>query len=286
MNTKALELLSQVKDLPTLPTVYTALADVMANPRSTISDAAALISADQASAAKVLSTANSAIYGYSGKVDTISKAIFFIGFNEIRNIIAALSIMNMFGTTADHHYFRPVDFWRYSLGVGVITRHIGMEIGAESVENFFLAGILHDIGKLMLYSNLREEFLAALDLAVRDKISLAAAETRLLGITHHEVGEILGENWKIPPGIVQAIRYHHRGMTGDHHDTLTAAVHVASTAARLFQFGHSAEYATVPRINPAVWNTLKLRSNFFTQSLSSIEKDYHSLVQTMLHRNS
>ena len=148
-------ILKSVEDFPTLPTVYTALSDVMANPRSTTQDAANVIMRDQSAASKVLKTANSPLYGFRGRIDTISQAIFHIGFEEVRNLVIAISIMDIFKNTKLSLSYNPVELWKHSIAVGVITKLIGKELGVKNLENYFLAGILHDIGKLLFLNELR-----------------------------------------------------------------------------------------------------------------------------------
>lgn len=148
------KILKNVKDLPTLPTVYSALSEAMANPQSTANDVPKIVSMDQASAIKVLRIANSAFYGFSGRIENI-RAIVVLGFNEVRNLILASSVMSLFAKKESLIGFRPSDFWAHSLSVALIARSIGKLTGGINVENFFVAGILHDIGKLYFFNSLK-----------------------------------------------------------------------------------------------------------------------------------
>ena len=104
------KILKNVKDVPTLPTVYSALSEAMANPQSTASDVAKIVSMDQASAIKILRIANSAFFGFSGRIENIHRAIVVLGFNEVRNLILASSVMNLFSKKESLISFRPSDF--------------------------------------------------------------------------------------------------------------------------------------------------------------------------------
>ncbi len=277
----AQRILQRVEEFPTLPTVYSALSEVIANPRSTASDAALVISSDQASAAKVLKAANSPVYGYSGRIDTISKAIFFIGFNEVRNLIAALSIIDMFRKGKPSELFNPVEFWKYSIATGVITRLLGKQAGVGNLENFFLAGILHSIGKLFFYEFASREFSVVLTMMEEKQVPMRVAEREVLGITHPAIGELLAEKWKLPPSITNTIRYYISGFVDGKPDLQTASVHIASIIARCMCLGSSGD-TIIPEPNERVWDVLKLHSGVIAGMHDQIIYDYHEAASSLL----
>lgn len=277
----AQRILQRVEEFPTLPTVYSALSEVIANPRSTASDAAQIISSDQASAAKVLKAANSPVYGYSGRIDTISKAIFFIGFNEVRNLIAALSIIDMFRKGKPSELFNPVEFWKYSIATGVITRLLGKQAGVGNLENFFLAGILHSIGKLFFYEFASREFSVVLTMMEEKQVPMRVAEREVLGITHPAIGELLAEKWKLPSSITNTIRYYSNGFVDGKPDLQTASVHVASITARCLCLGNPGDMI-IPEPNERVWDVLKLHSGVISGMHDQIIYDYHEAASGLL----
>jgi len=275
------KILQSVDEFPTLPTVYSALSEVIANPRSTTNDAANVIASDQASAAKVLKAANSPIYGYSGRIDTISKAIFFIGFTEVQNLVAAISIIDMFGKSNASELFNPVEFWKHSIGVGVITRLIGKYSASSSPENYFLAGILHDIGKLFFFQFVPKEFATVLTLVAEKQIPIRVAEREVLGITHTAVGEILAQKWQLPASISNSIRFHVSGTVDGKPDELTASVHVANIISRCLSLG-SAGDSTIPEPNELVWDILKLPKGSIVGMQQQIEHDFYEVAASIL----
>lgn len=275
----------QVNSLPTLPTIYTALNQVIENPRATPEDAAKVIATDQATAFKILRSANSAFYDLNGRVETISQAIIHLGFNEIKNLVAAISIVNMFKKKNNIDNFCPVDFWAHSIGVGVITRFIGQVIGLGNVENFFLAGILHDLGKLIFVEYAKEEYIEALRVAEEKRIPLRDAEMMVLGIDHTFAGELLTERWKLPASIKQAIRYHHSGTIDDKHSVVVASVHLANLCAKLFDMGYSGD-VIIQEPNYKIWDVLRLPDNVFKANIQSIVRDYEITVGQLLHNSS
>lgn len=267
------KIIRSVDEFPTLPTIYSALSDVMSDPSSTFTDAANVISRDQASATKVLKVANSSFYGFTGKIDTISQAIFYIGFEEVRNIIITIAIMDIFKKSKNQYDFNPVDLWKHSIGVGVTARLIGKTLAVENLENCFIAGIVHDIGKLLFLRFLEDEYAKVVDFACNNNINIRDAESEILGITHTIAGELIGDKWHLPTEIKKAIRYHYSGIVEGRVHKLSAIVHVANIVARMMQLGNSGDYI-IPEPYPEVWAELKIPKNTFTLLLPRIEFEY------------
>ncbi|MBM2813581.1 MAG: metal dependent phosphohydrolase [Ignavibacteria bacterium] len=266
-------IIQRVDEFPTLPTIYMALSDVMANPRSTVNDAAAIISRDQSAAVKILKVANSSVYGIKGKITTISQAIFFIGFDEVKNLVVALSVMKLFASSKSTESLNPIDLWKHSIAVGVITRIIGKALGIKHIENYFVAGILHDIGKLFFYKYFNEDYSKVIALALEKKISIREAEFQKFGITHTTIGEMLAEKWKLPKVLRGVIGSHFSGTGDDKNDPITACVHLANIISHIIDMGSVADLQ-IQQPNPAIWELLNLPDNFFTKSYKVFFRDY------------
>lgn len=281
MSTVPEKIIKSVRNLPTLPTIYSTLADAMLNPRTTNEDIAKLISSDQASSIKVLKVVNSPFFGLSGRIDSISRAILHLGFNEIRNIVLSLTVINLFSKKKLINNFRPADFWKHSIGVGVSARLIGNSMGLSNVENFFISGILHDIGKLLFFEYESEEYENVFNIVEQKGCSISEAEKEVFGIDHSYIGKLLAEKWKLPISIQNAIAYHHSGMIGTKHDSLVAAVHIGNIAARLLKLGYPGD-DLVPEPNPLVWEQLKLPDKTFSSTLDILIQNYYSTTEILL----
>lgn len=274
-------ILSQLREFPTLPTIYGLLSDTMANPRSSAVDVAEVISQDQASASKVLKAANSSIYGIRGRVSTITQAIVYLGFDEVKHLILAMAIIKIFGKQKTGYSFNVVDLWKHSLAVGVITRLLGKSIGVKKLEDYFIAGILHDIGKLAFLKIAPEEYNKVVDYAIENNLSAKEAESEILEITHTVAGETLAEMWKLPVSIKDGIRYHISGRVEGKLSLLVSCIHVADIVASMLELGHAGD-AVIPKPNMEVWDALKLPDNYFTTFMPKILMDYEESVQLML----
>lgn len=275
------KILEKIKELPTLPTVFSRLSDAMSNPRITNDEIAEIISSDQAAALKVLKVVNSAFYGFSGRIDTISRAILYLGLNEVRNLIFALSVINLFQKKKNLMNFRPAEFWSHSIGVGITARIIGSTIQIPNLENYFLAGILHDIGKLILFEHASDDYAQVLQIVEEKRCLIADAEKEVLGFDHAKIGEMLALKWNLPPTIRNAVRYHHSGIMEGSTDKLVASVYIADITARTLELGYPGD-DLIHEPNELVFEKLKIPKNFFTNHANEILKNYEETTKLLL----
>ena len=275
------KILTDISNLPTLPTVYTSLSEAMENPRTSTDSLAKIISTDQASSFKILKIVNSPFYGFRGKIDTISQAIIYLGFNEVRNIIFALSIISAFSKDKNLKQFSPVDFWAHSIAVGIATRMIGIAIGEKNIENFFLGGVFHDIGKLIFFEYAAADYLKVISIVNSKNCSIKDAEKEVFGIDHSKAGQIVSEKWKLPISIQNVIYYHHQGQVKKENNSLVAAVHVADIVARILELGYAGD-DLIPEPNIKVWDVLKLNNGYFQTLKNKLIQDFDHTVRLML----
>jgi HD-like signal output (HDOD) protein len=270
-----------IQEFPTLPTIYTELVEIMDNPNSTTNDAANIISKDQASVLKILKLANSSIYGFRSRIDTISSAIFHIGYDEIKNLIISMAILDLFNNTAILEFINPVELWRHSIAVGVIARLLGSKMGIGNLENYFISGIIHDIGKLFFIKYFQSDYIKTFSYALECKVTLREAELEIMGITHNVVGELISEQWKIPQSIRNVIFNHTDGMVRDKFDLLTAVVHISDITARMLELGDPGDNC-VPQPNIRVWEVLNLPDNTFSALYKKIILDYEEATSLFM----
>jgi HD-like signal output (HDOD) protein len=164
--------------------------------------------------------------------------------------------------------------------VGIATRLIGQACRLSSVENLFLAGILHDIGKLVFFEFAEKEFIRALDQANKCQQSLWESEMEVLGMDHSQGGQLLVENWNLPPAIQKAICGHHGGVMGEPPDPLVAVVHIADTLVRALELGFGGD-DLIPRPNEQAWEVLGLPPNTLTEMTPHILQQFEEATKIM-----
>lgn len=275
------KIIEKIKELPTLPTVFSRLSDAMSNPRITNDDLAAIISSDQAAAIKVLKVVNSAFYGFSGRIDTISRAILYLGLNEIRNLIFALSVINLFKKKKNLMNFKPAEFWSHSIAVGISSRVIGNTLKIQNLENYFLAGILHDIGKLILFEYASEEYEQVLQLVEEKRCFIYEAEREIIGFDHSKIGEMLCQKWNLPTTLKNAVRFHHGGIMEGSTEKLVATVYLADIMTRTLELGYPGDNL-IPQPNEVVLEKLNIPNKFFTNSVDEILSNFEETNKLLL----
>jgi len=193
-----------VRSIFSLPDVVIRVNDLIDSGEATNHELEQVILSDQALTAKVLKFANSTYFGFSGKVETILKAISIIGHKELRNLIIATSVTSTFkGIPPD---LVDMDtFWNHSVTCGVTARLLASSV--DSRERFFIAGLLHGVGRLILFSQYPEESAKVLRCMNQGEDAVIHAERKIFGFTHAQLGAELLKQWKLPPNIWKIVEY-------------------------------------------------------------------------------
>lgn len=187
-------------------------------------DLAQVLSTDQALTAKLIKISNSAYYGFARRVSTVREAVLVLGFKQVRQVAVSASIMNNFRGAPSDDLFDLDLFWGHSVAVAVAAETVAKKTRAAKPEDAFTAGILHDIGRLVLRQLMPDEFRRAVELARTGNSSLHAAERTILGYSHDEVGRVLGERWKFPAHLIDAVASHHDGRLSVESDGLAGII--------------------------------------------------------------
>jgi putative nucleotidyltransferase with HDIG domain len=240
------DLVDKVQDLPALPTVVSQVIRLTEDPDSTAADLNAVISRDQALTAKVLRLANSAYYGFPRRVATVTEAVVLLGFNTIRNLVLAASVSNVLQREAPGYRLGRGDLWWHSLTSAMAARLLARKIRFRAAEEAFVAGLLHDIGKLVLSQYVAETYAQILERVTRDGLPFMEAEQATLGFDHAQAGGLVAEKWNLPEGLVEAISFHHRPGAARKHPALAALAHTGDALALMLGAGLGADGLMYP----------------------------------------
>lgn len=204
------QIASRAGDLPSLPTIALKIIEMVGDSRTSAGDLQRVIMSDQALAARVLKIANSALFNTRSEITTISHAVVVLGFTTLRSVVMTSSIHRVFsdGTRRGGSLSDAV-LWEHSLAVAIASREIARWTEAISPEEAFIAGLLHDIGKLVLSKNLETRYVEVLNEVIRGDATFIDAENRLLGFNHAHLGALVARKWKLPHSVANAILYHH-----------------------------------------------------------------------------
>ncbi len=224
------EAVCKANHLPSVPRVYARLRKALADPEMTAHDASEILQEDPAMCAKLLQLANSSFFGRPMKVASVKQAVVHLGINMVSNLVLTAEVFSVYPTDSIAGISIEAA-QRYALDSARVARHVLGDVGRD--DDLFVAAMLHDIGELVLAAEMPREFEAVLELAGRENIPTIAAEERLLGITHAEVGAHLLALWGLPSRIVEAVAHHHEPMTVERPTMdIPDAIHIADCLLR------------------------------------------------------
>lgn len=198
-----------VEGLVSPPEVCIRLLDLVDSPKSTAHEIGEVISSDPNLSARLLKLVNSSFYNYSGRIDTLSRAIAIVGTRELYSLAISVSAVRAF-SRIPAQLINMDTFWRHSLFCGIIARNLAKRCGILHPERLFVAGLLHDIGELVMFARAPEKSRDLMLMAEGNEHVLAYAERQEFGFTHADLGGLLATLWKLPDTLVEAISCHHK----------------------------------------------------------------------------
>ncbi len=235
-NTLKERIFRTLKDLPPMPEVARKARMVLSNPNSSLSDLAEVIESDQGIVTRVLKMANSPFYGLSGNVSTIQRASMVLGTKTLMELLGMACSSEIMSGTLDGYDIAAGDLWKHSIAVAGASRMIARRVRPEMEQDAFSAGIIHDVGKIILNPYILEKKPEFLSYVKMGKGSFLSAEKAILGFDHAELAAEVCEQWNIPAHIALSIRYHH-DPTPSNDDILTYIIHMADAAAIMSGIG-------------------------------------------------
>jgi putative nucleotidyltransferase with HDIG domain len=253
MNNLALgEVLSRIHKLPSLPAVVMELLASMAQEDVDIDELAKKIARDQALTAKTLRLANSSFYGMAHQITTIQEAISILGFRTVRSLVTTAALIGTFAGSSSGQ-FNAAPFWRHSIAAAVCARELA-SWRKLNPEYAYTAGLLHDIGRLVLVTQFQTNYAATMAYRHQHDCQLLDAEHAILGIDHAAVGHALTQHWKFPEAIQRAIAFHHSPEIHDA-EPLTLIILASDVIAHALDLSKDEDDA-VPPIPEALWQQL------------------------------
>ncbi|MCD6297513.1 MAG: HDOD domain-containing protein [Deltaproteobacteria bacterium] len=251
-------IINSVGELPTLPTVYMKLSQLLNVQDPSIRMISDIISEDQAVAAMVLKIVNSTAYGFYNKIGDLQHAVVILGLNEIKNLVLATSMYKVVNEFKSSNAFDMQEFWKHSIGCAISARVLAETAYLKNPEDVFTGGLLHDIGKLIHAAYLREEFDDVVADIVETGSQMSESEKKILGFDHAQTGSALAEKWCLPRKTVNMIAHHHLFYMPDTLTREIAAVHIGNSLCITLRMGSSGE-KRVPIVNQKAWEILGLK---------------------------
>ncbi|MDE3076122.1 MAG: HDOD domain-containing protein [Chloroflexota bacterium] len=261
--------LARIGTLPTPTRVFDQVTSMLANPKTSAKEIAEVVSADQSITARLLKMVNSPFFGLAEEVTTVSRAITIIGFGALRNLILASSLMDLFTSRLKGRAFFNIELlWTHSWATGVAARAIAKRTGhSAEAEEYLVAGLMHDVGKLALLQYLPERVEAILEKVVRQRCLFIEGEREVLGTDHTVIGAAIADQWRLPAALRDVIAMHH--VPSQAADVARAAtVQLADVMARALLLGSGGD-RSMPSLDGEAYKLLRLDD----QKLQGIMRD-------------
>lgn len=249
-------LVEKTRTIYSLPLFYERLNEAINHPRSSISDIVKIIIEDQGLSARILRLANSPLFGCYSNVDSITKSVTIIGTQQLRDLALASSVIKVFkGIPED--LLSMASFWQHSISCGIVARCLASYLRESNVERFFVSGVLHDVGQLVMCTTIPEILRKIRENSLNLDKLYYQSEFDMLNFNHAEVGGALLQAWKIPASITEPVACHHYPSLAKQFPLEAAVIHIADIICHVMEFGHSAEWC-VPKIDEQAWERLSL----------------------------
>jgi len=230
--------------MPSLSTTVSKVLEVCNSPKTSANDLNRVISLDPVLTGHVLKLINSAYYSLPNQISSLARAIIMLGLNTVKNLALSTAVIGALGKKSSFTTLPMDAFWAHSICVGVTAKALA---GLRNVQNsareeYFVAGMLHDLGKIPLNNCFAENYGQALQLTALEQGSLLRAEQLLVGVDHGVAGRLIGEKWRLSAAIIEALAYHHapEQASAEHRD-LVATVSLANLYANIYEMGSAGD---------------------------------------------
>lgn len=260
--------IKSIKSLPTLPAVAQKVSKMAESDKTSANQLGKIISTDQALSGRVLRLVNSSFYGFPGRISSISNAIVLLGFDVVKSLIISVSVFEMMEKGV-------IGLWEHSLGCAIASRIIAKKIEGCEPEEISVAGLLHDIGKVVVSIQLTDNYENIKKLIAEEKIIFYEAEKRVLELTHEDIGSWLAESWNLPVGLQEPIAYHHQPHRAQQAKLQTAVVHLSDFLTRAVGFGSGGD-PWMPSLNRKAWEHLGLSTHDLEEIIEELGDELES----------
>jgi len=254
--------IKKISGLPTLPGVVTKLCSMVESPDVSAAVIGKLIASDQVLAARILKLVNSAFYGFPGRISSVSQAFVLLGFNVVKGLAVSASVFDMMTGHLE-------GLWRHSLACSVVAARVARVLGEPDAEEIAVAALLHDIGKVALWTKFPYDMALIMDeIKVKDK-TLVDLEDERFGMTHPEIGEILVKQWNLPDNLIEPITFHHQPHRSKKYERRTHIIHLADLITKGLGYTFSTDYYVSP-LSKKSWKYLELNDEVLSRIIEEV----------------
>jgi HD-like signal output (HDOD) protein len=273
-------LINGIPSLGSYARVMEEIETVINHPHSTLADLGEVIEKDPALTARLLKLGNSSFFGFPNRLETVAEAVSVIGIQQVQDLILAANVVELFeGIAAD--LVDMESFWKHSLACGIGARCLAIARQMPKAEKFFVAGLLHDLGRLVLFSRAPDQAVEIFRVYHSRRMLLREAEVAVLDFDHARISQALMRSWQYPANLVHAVAYHHFPMSAGLYQLESSLVHLADYLVHAMQMGHSGE-RFVPPLNLKAWERVGLATSILESVMRSIDEQIEIVQEAFL----
>ena len=261
------ELRQQVESLdslPAIPPIVRRLLKTIDSPTLSLTEMGNLIAKDQALTAKLLKIVNSPVYGFPGRISSVSQSLILLGLNVMKGLLFGVSVFEVMEQAM-------MGLWEHSIATAVAAKELASKKGLSEPEEVMTSALLHDIGKVALKVKFPVPYANALLMSENEGLLIRESEERVFSVSHAEAGSWLARKWNFPMSLIDPIAYHHRPTVAKVAPLQTAIVHISDVLIRARGIGFAGENF-VPAVHPKVWETLSLSDSDIREVLRAVDE--------------
>ncbi len=256
--------LKDIQSLPTLPPIVSRLNEMVADQNITATKLGEVIEKDQVLTSKLLKMVNSSFFGFPQRIGTVSNALVLLGFNVIKTLIVTSSIFEVM-QAAD------VGLFKHSLGTATAAGIIARRKGIKNPEEISTAGLIHDLGKIVVRAEFPELYQKIIDSTRENEVAIQQVELEVLGMNHEEIGGIVARQWNLPDRLTVALEYHHRPDKASDFAQVAAIIHFSDILVTAVGFGDGGD-PWVPALSHTAWEQIKFSRQEMKEILEELDE--------------
>jgi len=283
MNLSPKDLLTGTVELASLPEIFTRVNAMIDDPRSSAADIGKIVGEDPALTTRLLKIVNSPFYGFPSCIETISRAITIVGTRELRDLILATTVIKLFAGLPNE-LVTMESFWRHSVSCALLASSLASHRRDETAESLFVAGLIHDVGHLIIYRKVPELAREALTRAKYHEVELYRAERDVLGFDHADVGGELLRMWRLPAKLQETVAFHHAPERAKEFPVETAIVHLANEIANTVTLDTGEISGEMP-LESHAWKSAGLSTDVLESALADAGRKFEETLHLILYDN-
>lgn len=280
MRQTAAEFVRGTPELQSLPEIYSRVTRVIEHPNSSSEEIAKVVMEDPGLSTRLLKLVNSSLFSFPGEIDTISRAIALVGTQQLRDLATAACVIEMFeDVTTD--FANMQGYWNHCLGTAVCARLLASYCEEENIERCFVAGLLHDIGSIVIYLRGGKRLKRLISRCQKDKQLITTAERATFGFDHTDVGRELLALWGLPDVLQEAVNSHHVPSRAKRFPRVACITHIAEFLVEARELGSSGEHM-VSSVSESAWLELGLSTDFLPLLYQDLESQWEESRATLI----